>query len=499
MHVSGVRSRVSAEEVQPAFARHTKLIHILILIVAVLLAQVPLLYQSDASESSDLPAVVSVESQTSIKIADQIKFQVILDKPISDPIDSDYSLVLLIHAGKQKKDPFASDQCWNPQSPKCENLFVLASNYFTEPVRLNRFVNDGQPTQKPYEEILSPKSFDSVGEEFIYIEKHSKGLIENPERLDCLAPWWIESTYLNRDTWAVVISASCLGLHKLSKSDTFNKFFTTAFVVRDSDVIRSEEDFHLLWHEGDRFSCVLPVMSESGGQIKGKEVCSLSTSWVLDFDCSPFPDADLEVFRGGKWVKNRSVLRGTSEEAANAFPLLNETKCDGNAENPYHYIAEGPVGPKYRVKFFSSKKSESQLVNLKTSSGRVSFKKKRYAGLSENGLTQIPPAPGQQVCVRATTEGYAEDYVLPDQCSDSGGWVLRYCDVHPQSELQVFKDEKWVKVKTTSGSKTKSCKGLELPFQHVHRASDIGQYRVKQFGDRAFAPTFLILKFFVRI
>jgi hypothetical protein len=371
-----------------------------LLVTAVLIIAVPLtgfsngMTVASATESLNLPSEITVVTQSTIRKPDQIKVQVILDTTIPEQIDRDYVITVLIHSRYlEDLDFFSADKCWESQPPQCRILFETRSDGFTEPVRNNWFINDLKPTLEPFKDIPNPKDFDPVGEEFIYIQKHSKGLVDSPTKLDCLAPWWIESTYIKRDTWAFVISASCLGLHKLStKKDMFNQYFLTAFVTwavvdkNGYNGLRSKEVIDTLWSEGDTFHCISPVTT-AGKQIKASspnndpEYCSLNPSqWVLDFECSVYPKADIEILRGGKWVKYRAALRGTSVAAANLSSVLNEEQCKGNAEKPFHYVAHAPLGPNYRVKFFGLKNVDNTIVNMKIFRSKATFKNKRYAG-----------------------------------------------------------------------------------------------------------------------
>jgi hypothetical protein len=370
-----------------------------LLIATVLIIAVPLTGFSNSStvasatESLSLPSQISVVKQGTLRKPDQIKVQVILDTTIPDQIDRDYIITVVIHSRYLKElDPYGADKCWESQSPNCTILFSARSNGFTKPVDNLWTLNDLKPTLEPYKDIPSPKDFDPLGEEFIYIEKHSKGLVDSPTKLNCLAPWWIESTNIKRDTWAFVISASCLGLHKLStKKDLFNQYFLTAFVTWDgnsngSTGLRSEEDWNVLWSEGQTFNCISPVTTV-GKQIKaskpnnGSEDCSLDPSrWVLDFECSVYPKADIEILKGGKWVRYRAALRGTSVAAADLFGGLDEEQCNGNAEKPFHYVAHAPLGPNYRVKFFGLKNVNNTIVDMKIFRSKATFKNKRYAG-----------------------------------------------------------------------------------------------------------------------
>ena len=370
-----------------------------LIIASVLIIAVPLTGFSNnstvasATESLGLPSQISVVTQGTIRKPDQIKVQVVLDTTIPDPIDRDYIITVVIHSRYLNElNPFGADKCWESQSPKCTILFRTRSNGFTKPVSNIRFLNDLNPTLKPFWDIPSPKDFDPLGEEFIYIEKHSKGLVDSPTKLNCLAPWWIESTNIKRDTWAFVISASCLGLHKLStKKDLFNQYFLTAFVTWDGNSngttgLRSEESWNILWSEGETFHCISPVTTV-GKQIKasssnsGSEDCSLDPSrWVLDFECSVYPKADIEILKGGKWVKYRAALRGTSVAAADLFGGLDEEQCNGNVEKPFHHVAHAPLGPSYRVKFFGLKNVNNTIVDMKIFRSKATFKNKRYAG-----------------------------------------------------------------------------------------------------------------------
>jgi len=510
-----ILKRLQAKNSLTASFREKYTVKILILFFALIIGQLSSINVAGANNQVDFPSQISIEIQNSFKKPDEIKVQVILDKQIPDPIDRDYVITLLIYASDQKNKSLSSeDKCFGP-TENFEVLFATGSNFNTEPIKLNRYFNDGKPTLKPYKEIPKPEDFAPVGEEFIFIEKHANKLIDNPTILDCAASWWIESTYINRDTWAFVTSASCLGLHKLNKQrDEFNYFYTTAFITSpDREALRSSEESYLLPKEGLKFGCWsttskgdIPMPRTNFGfnvsngtdiALDGEEQCSIDAKeWVIDFECSPFPNADIEFLRGGKWVRKQAVLRGTSSAVINKRPF-HEEKCKGNQEDPYHYVANASFGPKYRIKFFGLKGVSNTLVEVKTSQGVVSFNNKRYSSSSQQQKSDTATSSSKQVCVSATGEGYAEEFSIPAQCTDSGGWELQYCDVHPTSELQAYKSGKWRKVKSVNASKSEICTALEQPYLHVIKSSEIAKHRIRLFGNKAYNSTFLNLKIVV--
>ena len=118
----------------------------------------------------------------------------------------------------------------------------------------------------------------------------------------------------------------------------------------------------------------------------------------------------------------------------------------------------------------------------------------------KQGLSKTAPIAGstagsKQVCVSASSgTGYSEKFTLDEQCSDSNVWEFTYCDVHPKSELQVFKNKRWQKVKIVNGVSEGACEDVDQPYEYIQSSPLIGKYRVKHYGDKRFSTAYLNLK-----
>lgn len=78
--------------------------------------------------------------------------------------------------------------CWSANEKNCAGLFTIA-------------VPDN-PASYP----------SSKSNEYVFAYSHDKEANVNRKATSCKAPWWIESTYKSRDTWAFAISITCLGI-----------------------------------------------------------------------------------------------------------------------------------------------------------------------------------------------------------------------------------------------------------------------------------------------
>ncbi len=80
--------------------------------------------------------------------------------------------------------------CWGESEKNCAGLFTIAI--------------PNNPASYP-----TAKS-----SEHVFAYSHEKAANVNRQVTSCKAPWWIESTYKSRDTWAFGISITCLGIPK---------------------------------------------------------------------------------------------------------------------------------------------------------------------------------------------------------------------------------------------------------------------------------------------
>jgi hypothetical protein len=80
--------------------------------------------------------------------------------------------------------------CWSKDTANCEGLFTV-----------------GEP--------FNPSSYPSAkSSEYVFVQKHEKASNVNVTATTCKAPWWIDTTYKSRDTWAFAVSITCLGIPK---------------------------------------------------------------------------------------------------------------------------------------------------------------------------------------------------------------------------------------------------------------------------------------------
>jgi ligand-binding SRPBCC domain-containing protein len=80
--------------------------------------------------------------------------------------------------------------CWDENEKNCAGLFTIAI-----------------PN--------SPSSYPTAKtNEHVFAYSHDKEANVNRQVTSCKAPWWIESRFKNRDTWAFAVSITCLGIPK---------------------------------------------------------------------------------------------------------------------------------------------------------------------------------------------------------------------------------------------------------------------------------------------
>jgi hypothetical protein len=238
-----------------------------------------------------------------------------------------------------------TNYCWNADKANCEGLFIV-----------------GEP--------FNPSSYPSAkSSEFVFVNKHDKASNVNVKPTTCKAPWWIDSTYKSRDTWAFAVSITCLEIPKVFG-----------------------------WYAYSEIS------------IGQKEV-------VADFT---------------------SVQQITY---------------------PFHELAASAA--------------------------------------AKNKESILPAQSKKQICVLATTgKGYDEVIDFEEQCSDSNSqWEFTYCDSHTRSDLEIFQNKKWKKVKTVKSTKG-YCDDPTLPNSFTHKSPFLGKYRVKSYGNSKFTTAYLNLEIY---
>ena len=235
--------------------------------------------------------------------------------------------------------------CWSEGTANCEGLFTV-----------------GEP--------FNPSSYPSAkSSEYVFVQKHEKASNVNVKATACKAPWWIESTYRSRDTWAFAVSITCLGIPK-----EFGWYAYSQIDIGQKDV-------------------------------------------VTDF------------------TQVQTITY------------------------PFHDLAASAA--------------------------------------AKNKDSTLSAQSNKQVCVLATTgKGYDEVVDFEEQCSDSNSqWEFSYCDSHTKSDLEVFKNKKWVKVKTVKSTKG-YCDDPSLSNSFTHKSPLIGRYRIKSYGNNKFTTAYLNLKIY---
>ena len=82
------------------------------------------------------------------------------------------------------------DYCWTKEDANCEGLFTI----------------------RPPD---NPASYPSVkSSEYVFVMRHNKASNVDRKPTECKAPWWIDSTFIYRDTLNFAVSITCLGLPK---------------------------------------------------------------------------------------------------------------------------------------------------------------------------------------------------------------------------------------------------------------------------------------------
>ena len=116
---------------------------------------------------------------------------------------------------------------------------------------------------------------------------------------------------------------------------------------------------------------------------------------------------------------------------------------------------------------------------------------------AKNKESILPVQSKKQICVLAKTgKGYDEVIDFDEQCSDSNSqWEFTYCDSHTRSDLELFQNKKWKRVKTVKSTKG-YCDDPNLSNSFTHKSPLIGKYRIKSYGNTKFTPAYLNLEIY---
>jgi len=233
--------------------------------------------------------------------------------------------------------------CWSKDTTNCEGLFTV-----------------GEP--------FNPSTYPSVkSSEYVFVQKHEKASNVNITATTCKAPWWIESTYKSKDTWAFAVSITCLGIPKefgwyaFSQIDIGQKDVVTDFTQVQTitypfwDLASSAAEKNknsTLSAQGKKQVCVLATTGKGYDKIIDfEEQCSDSNSqWEFTY-CDSHIRSDLEVFQNNKWKKVRTVKSAIGD-------------CD-DPKLSNKFTHNSPLIGKYRIKNHGNTKFKSAYLNLK--------------------------------------------------------------------------------------------------------------------------------------
>ena len=233
--------------------------------------------------------------------------------------------------------------CWSKDTANCEGLFTV-----------------GEPS--------SPFSYPSAkSSEYVFVQKHEKASNVNRTATTCKAPWWIESTYKSRDTYAFAVSITCLGIPK-----EFGWYAFSEIDIGQKDIVADFTAVQTItypFHELAASAAAKNKDSTLSTQSK-KQICVLATTGkgydsVGDFDeqcsesgiqwefiyCDVHTKADLEVFQNKKWKKVKTIKGGKGY-------------CDDPAlTNTFTF--NSPLLGKHRIKNYGNKKFTTSYIDLK--------------------------------------------------------------------------------------------------------------------------------------
>ena len=234
------------------------------------------------------------------------------------------------------------DYCWSKDTANCEGLFTV-----------------GEP--------FSPSSYPSAkSSEYVFVQKHEKASNVNVTATTCKAPWWIESTYKSRDTWAFAVSITCLGIPK-----EFGWYAFSQIDIGQKDVVSDFTQvqtitypFHDLAASAAAKNKEPTLSTQSNKQVcvtgtdkRGfsDEQCTTGNTWVYQF-CELAPFNDLQILKNKKWTK-LSTIRGVRD--------LELCPNDDKYSGYYSFKIEGAMISKYRLKSYGNKKYPTDYMNLK--------------------------------------------------------------------------------------------------------------------------------------
>ena len=232
--------------------------------------------------------------------------------------------------------------CWSEGTANCEGLFTV-----------------GEP--------FNPSSYPSAkSPEYVFVQKHEKASNVNVTTTACKAPWWIDSTYKSRDTWAFAVSITCLGIPKefgwyaFSQIDIGQKDVITDFTqvqtitypfhdLAASAAAKNKDS--TLSAQSKKEICV--TASNKSGDYEDKQ-CAEGNNWAFQF-CDLKPKSDLQMLRNKKWVKLKTIK---------GIRSLEDCPDDEKYTGYYFFKFNGTMTGKHRIKNYGSSKYLTGYIEL---------------------------------------------------------------------------------------------------------------------------------------
>lgn len=101
-----------------------------------------------------------------------------------------------------------------------------------------------------------------------------------------------------------------------------------------------------------------------------------------------------------------------------------------------------------------------------------------------------------EICVTASNK--TGDY-FDEQCTEGSQWEFTFCDSNPKSDLQILKNKKWVKLRTSKGLKdAERCSDTEKTssvYFYQYFGESTSKHRIKTYGSKKFSTGYVNLVF----
>jgi len=262
----------------------------------------------------------------------------------------------IVMAGSLEEKPFQSSSrdltvwiywpftgCWSADKNNCAGLFTLSAPTYSSIY----------PTTKSTQHIFAMS--------------HDKASNINVKATSCKIPWWISSSYYERDTVNFAVSITCLGIPK-----DFG-FYGYSGITSNGSKINSFTDFQTTTNPFHNLAagyanqveldinqpliCVSGAVGTGTSKVTLEEQCTENSSWEFSY-CNSSPLADLQVYRSKTWRKIQTV-KG----------IKDDTTCE-DLSRPYIFnFTNSSLTEKFRIKNYGNKKFKDSYMNLNIKQG----------------------------------------------------------------------------------------------------------------------------------